>query len=677
MSTNPLLSRDHRIPFDAIRPEHIVPGVEAAIEEARSAIAELVAEGAFETYDAVLGRLDDRLELLQRAFGLASHLNSVVNVPEMRAAYNQALPLYVAFINGLLTDQDLWRLLKAYAQTPDAAGLDPVRRRHLEKTMDEFLRAGADLSEEERARSERLQLELASLQTKFSENALDSTNAFELIIDDETDLAGLPDGVKRRARSEAETRGKSGWRFTLQAPSYVPFLKHGENRELRRRLHDASMAVAGPGEHDNTALLREILAKRRELANVLGYKDFADYKLADRMLGTGARAYDFERELAQRARPYFDAESRELEAFAAAELGIERLEPWDLGFAMERLRLARFDFDEESLRPYFPLSQVLDGVFALSAKLFGVRFERTSGVSTWHPEVQTFDVFHEDGTYLGSAYTDWFPRDSKRKGAWMNGLVTGGPTRDGFEPHVGIIAANFTPPESGGEALLTHDEVQTVFHEFGHLLHLLLCRVELRGRSSSNVAWDFIELPSQIMENWTWEREALALFAKHHETGEELPQELLERLSRSRRFMEATALMRQLTFGTADLALHIDFDPASDADPLALADAVTLPLVLRSEFSQGRRLRSFTHVFSGGYAAGYYSYKWSEVLDADAFERFRAEGVLNEKTGREFADTILATGDSADANELFRAFMGREPRLDALLVRTFGSSEAR
>lgn len=674
---NPLLTRDHRIPFESIRPEHVVPGVKTAISEAAAAIAELIAEGSFETYEAVIGRLDDRLELLQRAFGLASHLNSVVNTPDMRAAYNEVLPLYVGFVNGLLTDQGLWQLLKAYAATPDAAALDPVRKRHLDKTMDEFLRAGADLSEEDRARAEKLQLELAAAQAKFSENVLDSTNEYELLVEDEADLAGLPEGVRRRARTEAESRGQSGWRFSLQAPSYAPFMKYAENRQLRKRMHEAFMSVATQGQHDNTALLREILAKRRQLANVLGYKDYADYTLANRMLGTGARAYAFEQELAQRARPYFDDESREIEAFAAEELGIERLEPWDLGFAMERLRQARFDFDEESLRPYLPLSQVLDGVFALSQKLFGVRFERTTGVSTWHPEVQTFDVFHEDGTYLGAAYTDWFPRHSKRKGAWMNELVTGGPRHGKFDPHVGIIAANFTPPDDGAEALLTHDEVQTVFHEFGHLLHLLLCRVEQRGRSSSNVAWDFIELPSQILENWTWEREALTLFAKHHETGEALPQELLDRLLRSRRFLEATAMMRQLAFGTADLALHIDFDPASDQDPLALADAVTAPLVLRPEFSQGRRLLSFTHVFSGGYAAGYYSYKWSEVLDADAFERFRAEGVLNEQTGREFANTILATGDSADANELFRAFMGRDPKLDALLVRTFGSSEAR
>lgn len=677
MSTEPLLTRDHRIPFDAITAPDVVPGVRQAIAEAQAAIAALVAtaaeDGALE-YDAVLGRLDEVLEPTQRAFGLASHLNAVVNTSAMRAAYNEALPLFVTFVNGLLTDQGLWSLIKAYAASPDAAGLDPVRRRHLDKTIDEFLRAGADLSPSERERAERLKLELATLQTKFSENVLDSTNAFEMLITDESEVAGLPEGVLRRAKAEAEARGHAGWRFTLQAPSYAPFMKHAASRARRRELHDAFLGVASSGDHDNSGPLREILAKRRELANLLGYRDYADYQLADRMLGTGAKAYAFERELAARTRPHFESEGREIEAFARERLGIERLEPWDLQYAMERLRQERFDFDEESLRPYFALGKVLDGFFTLAQRLFGVRFERTTGVPTWHEEVQTFDVFHEDGTYLGAAYADWFPRETKRKGAWMNGIVTGGPTADGFEPHVGVVVANFTPPEGGREPLLTHDEVQTVFHELGHLLHHLLCRVELRGRSSSNVAWDFIELPSQIMENWTWEREALALFAYHHETGEPLPEELLTRLERSRRFLEASAMMRQLAFGTADLALHIDYDPAGGQDPVALADSVTAPLALRPEFSHGRRMRSFTHVFAGGYAAGYYSYKWSEVLDADAFERFKAEGVLNSDTGREFAELVMARGDSADANELFRSFMGREPRIDALLTRTFGAA---
>ncbi len=672
MSANPLLSKTHRIPFDVIGTEHVLDGVETAIAEAKSAIAALVEAGDASSFARVMDRLDEITEAPEHAFRLASHLNGVANTPEMREAYGRALPQFVAFVNGLLTDQGLWRLLKTYAATPEARALTGTKRRHLEKTLEEFRRAGADLAESERRRAEALQIELASLQQKFANNVLDSQNAFELLLEDESELAGLPEGVVRRARADAEARGLPGWRFTLQAPSYVPFMKYAADRSRRREMQEAFMAVATSGEHDNRGVMAEILAGRRELASVLGYRDFADYKLADSMVGSGDRAYAFVRELAERSRTHFEAEFEELEEFARSELGIDRLEPWDLAFTMERVRTARFDFDEEALRPYFPLPQVLDGVFALAKHLFGVRFEPTEGVPVWHEEVQTFDAFHEDGTHLGAVYTDWFPRETKRKGAWFNLLVAGGPVGDGFRPHAGVVAANFTPPEQGRSPLLTHDEVQTVFHEFGHLLHHLLCRVELRGRNSSSVPWDFIELPSQIMENWTWEAEALALFARHHETQAPLPEDLLQRLTLSRRFCEATAMMRQLQLGTADLALHIDFDPDGSEDPIELAERVTTGLATRPEFSQGKRMPSFTHVFSGGYAAGYYSYKWSEVLDADAFERFRAEGVLNQATGRDFAELVMARGDSADANELFRDFMGRDPRVDALLARSFG-----
>src|SRR5690606_32030424 len=319
----------------------------------------------------------------------------------------------------------------------------------------------------------------------------------------------------------------------------MPAMKYLENRDLRRELYQALARVGTEGERDNRGIVRDILAKRRELANLLGYRDYADLVLEDRMMKSGDRAVAFERELEERTRPYFEREVHELERFAADHLGIARLEPWDVTFVMEKLRLARLDMDEESLRPYFPLDSVLNGLFQLTERLFGVRVEQAQGVPTWHDEVQVYDLRHEDGTYLGSLYADWFPRESKRAGAWMNGIVTGGPTSAGFDPHVGVIAANFTPPDGGATPLLTHDEVETVFHEFGHSLHHLMCRVEVRGRSSMNVAWDFVELPSQIMENWTWEREALDLFARHRETGEPIPDELYQNLRRGRTFLEA------------------------------------------------------------------------------------------------------------------------------------------
>ncbi|HEX7038636.1 MAG TPA: M3 family metallopeptidase [Trueperaceae bacterium] len=674
-SSNPLLSRGHRVPFDRIEVAHYAPAVRSALAWAAAELEDLKRGPTEPTYDAVIGRLSRLVEWPVRVFGLVRHLNDTMNSPASRAAFNEVLPEYTAFVEGLTTDLELWGVVERYASSDDAARLDPLRARDLRKTVEEFRRAGADLPDEKRRRAEAVKVELAQLSTRFAENVLDATNAYELVVRDESRLAGLPEGVKRRAAADARAHGhaEGAYRFCLQAPSYVPFMKHAADRELRRELFGAYYSIASGGEHDNRPLLREILALRRELANLLGYADYADLVLEDRMVRTGARAYAFEEELAARTRPYFEVERRELERFAREELGLPELRPWDLSYVAERMRAARFDFDDEALRPYFPLSAVLDGLFRLVERLFGVGVEEAGDAPTWHPDVRAYDLHHEDGTYLGSLYADFFPRASKRAGAWMNPLITGGPSDGGgFEPHVGVIGANFTPPDGTGEPLLTHDEVTTVFHEFGHLLHHVMSRVPLRSRSGMAVAWDFIELPSQIMENWCWEKEALDLFARHHQTGEPIPDELFARLKASRTFLEATAQMRQLSFGTADLALHVRYDPASDEDPVAVAQRVMEPLAIGPDFTQARRMPAFTHVFAGGYAAGYYSYKWAEVLDADAFSRFQAEGIFNPDTGRDFARAVLEAGDSEDAEVLFRRFMGRDPDLSALIRRNLG-----
>ncbi len=672
MSDNPLLATSGPIAFDRIECSHYAPAVRASLDDAKAELEALKATAGPLTYDAVIGRLDALQERASRVFGLVRHLNDVMNSAESREAYNAVLPEYTSFMAGLSTDLDLWRVIKRFAESGAAAALDPLRSRHLQKLVEEFKRSGADLPDAERAKAQQLKVELAQLSTRFAENVLDSTNAYELILGEDA-LDGLPEGVKRRAKADAEAHAVSGYRFTLQAPSYGPFMKYSERRDLRHQMSEAFYSVAHSGEHDNRPLVREILRKRRELANLLGYRDYADLQLEDRMVRSGARARDFENELAERTRPYFARENEVLERFAREELGLDRLRAWDLSFTAEKLRRARFDFDDEALRPYFQLDSVLAGLFQMVERLFGVSIVPTDGVPVWHESVRTYDLIHEDGTHLGSAYTDWFPRAVKRSGAWMNGLVVGGPREDGgFEPHVGVVAANFTPPEGDRPPLLTHDEVLTVFHEFGHLLHHTMSRVAVKERSGMAVPWDFIELPSQIMENWAWEREALDLFARHHETGEPIPDELFERLKRSRTFLEAGAQMRQLSFGTADLAMHLDYDPTSDEDPLAIAQRVMEPLAYQPEFAQSRRMAAFTHIFSGGYAAGYYSYKWSEVLEADAFSRFQAEGIFNPTTGREFAEKILARGDSVDVDQSFRDFMGRDPDLDALIARNLG-----
>ena len=671
---NPLLSTDHRIPFDRISPRHFVPAVRAALATAAEELAELKRQEGELTYDSVMGRLERVVEWPSRVFGLVGHLNVVMNSAESRAAHNEVQPEYTAFMTGLHTDAELWSVIKRYAQSEDALGLDPLRRRDLTKTVEDFKRAGADLPDAQRREVEAVRVELAKLSTKFSENVLDSTNAFELLVTDPGRLAGLPDGVLRRAAADAASRGhpEGTYRFTLQAPSYVPFMKHAEDRDLRRHMYEAFYSVATEGEHDNRQVLRQILAKRRELANLLGFDDYADLVLDDRMVGDGERAVAFEKELAERTRPYFEVERDEIVRFASEELGLGELRPWDLSFVVERMRADRFDFDDEALRPYFPLDRVLTGLFELVERLFGVRLVEVEGVPAWYESVKVYDLHHEDGTYLGSAYVDWFPRESKRAGAWMRPLATGGPMDGAFEPHVGVVAANFTPPEGASQPQLTHDEVTTVFHEFGHLLHHTMSRVPVKSRAGLAAPWDFVELPSQIMENWCWEKEALDLFARHHETGATIPDELFRRLKASRTFMEATQQMRQLALGTADLALHVDYDPGSDVDPLDVAQAAMEPLSVGPEFTLTRRMPSFTHVFAGGYAAGYYSYKWAEVLEADAFSRFQAEGIFNPDTGRDFARCVLSAGDSAEADELFRCFMGRGPDVSALIRRNLG-----
>ncbi len=676
MSENPLLSPEFEIPFDKIRPEHVAPAIREALAEAQKRLPELKARCAGEplTYEITLQALDDLVEGVVHPYRLARHLLGVMNGPELRQAFNEVLPEVTAFLARLATDHDLWQIVARYAETPEGAALEGVRQRHLRKTEQAFRRAGASLPEAERKRVEALNVELAQLSTKFSENVLDATNDYELVITSEEALAGLPESALRRARASAASRGLEGYRFTLQAPSYLPFVKYVEDRELRRELHEAFLGVGAAEPYDNRGIMREILARRRELAQLLGYADFADLQADDRMIGTGAHAAAFEQDLEARTRPYFDAEVAELERHARTELNLERLEAWDVPFVSEKLRKERFSLDEEELRPYFPLPQVLSGLFDLTERLFGVKVTPADGVPTWHHDVDVYHFRHEDGTFLGALYADWFPRESKRNGAWMNGLRTGGPGPAGFEPHVGIIACNFTPPEDGRPALLTHSEVETVFHEFGHLLHHVMCRVEVRARSSMNVAWDFVELPSQIMENWTWEREALDLFARHYETGDALPAELFEALAGSRNFLEATAQMRQLMLGTVDLAIHRDFDPQGGDDLLEFGRRTMAGLEVRPDFAKGERLARFTHIFSGGYAAGYYSYKWSEVLDADAFSRFAKEGIFNPETGRAFAAAVLSRGDADDPAQLFRDFMGREPDMDALIRRSLGDA---
>lgn len=674
--TNPLLSDGPRPPFHRIRGEHVEPGVREVLRIGRERLEALADDPGAPTFDNTLGALDELTRWVAERLTPASHLLSVAETPELRRAYNAVLPEISQFWTRLTLHEGLWARLRAYEAGPEAAALEGLRRRHLEKTMLEFRRSGADLPPDARARLEEVQVRLSTLQQRFGENVLDATAGWDLLVTDEDRLEGIPDAPRRRYRAAAEARGERGWLLSLDYPSVEPVLKYAQDRDLRRTVFRAYTSRCREGPYDNRPLVVEILRLRTEQARILGYDGFPDYVLEDRMARSEARAREFEAELAERARPYWRRDTERLKAHAA-QLGLDRLRPWDVAFVSEHLRRTEYELDDEALRPWFPLDRVEAGLFELARRVFGLTVEPAPVDEVWHPDVRHFDLRADDGTLLGSFYTDWFPRKEKRQGAWMNDFRSGGPRPDGgFDPHLGVICGNFTPPEGDRPALLTHREVETLFHEFGHLLHHSTSRVPIRSRGGLNVAWDWVELPSQIMENWAWERDALDLFARHHETGEPLPDELFERMQRARRFMGGWQMMRQLSFGTVDLELHGPWSRELDgAGAEELMDRVRARFEDFSpdpEFADHHILTSFTHLFSGGYAAGYYSYLWSEVLEADAFSRFRREGIFNRETGRAYVETILSRGDSDDPEVLFRAFLGRDPDPQALLERNLG-----
>jgi oligopeptidase A len=667
MPDNPLLSVKFQIPFDQIRAEHVEPGIRELIAQSQKNIDRLTADETPRSYDNTMLALEMSTENLDYALGVVRHLESVSTTPELRAAWNTVEPEASAFYSQIPLNEGLWKQLQRYAVTADAADLTGTRKRSLKKTLDSFRRHGAELDAAGKKRMAEIDVELTKVTTKFSENVLDSANSFELIITEEAKLAGLPPSAIGAARQSAEAKKVAGWRFTLQGPSYIPVLTYLDDRAVREQLYRAFSARATEPQRDNRPLLDKILALRREKAHLLGFPDFADFVLHDRMAHKGARAMQFLEELKVKTDPYFARENAALESFAG-----QKLEPWDVAYWAEKQRRALYDFDEEQLRPYFPAERVVEGMFGIVERLYGISVKRREGVPLWHADVRYYEVHDRDGVMLGAFYADWYPRESKRDGAWMEGFITGSYIAGKFEPHLGCICGNLTPPIGERPALLTHREVETIFHEFGHLLHHVLSRVEVRSLAGTAVAWDFVELPSQIMENWCWEREALDLFARHYETGEAIPEDLFQKMVRARTYRGANVQMRQLGFGFVDLKLHREYDPARDGDVLIYARDVLQPFAAAKFPENYAMIAGFTHLFSSpvGYGAGYYSYKWAEVLDADAFTRFRDEGIFSPEAGAAFREHILSKGDSEDPADLYRKFMGREPDPDALLLRS-------
>ncbi len=667
MAENPLLSVEYQIPFGEVLPAHVEPGIRQLIELSESNIAGIAASPCQPVFENTLLALERATENLDYALGVVRHLESVATSPELRSAWNAVEPDASAFYSSIPLNEGLWKRLRAYAETENAKALTGPKKRFLEKTLDSFRRHGAELDAAGKTRLAEIDVELSRLTTKFSENVLDSTNAFELVITDEAKLDGLPPSAMAAARQSAESRSLAGWRFTLQAPSYIPAITYLTDRSIREQIYRAHSTRATEAERDNRPLILQILALRREKAKLLGAADFADFILHDRMAHNGETAVHFLERLKEKTDPKYAEENRTLEAFAG-----HPIEPWDISYYAERQRRALYDFDEEQLRPYFSASRVVEGMFRIVEHLYGITVQKRDGVSVWHPDVTYYEVRDRDGSVLGSFYADWFPRETKRDGAWMDAFLTGARCDGKFEPHVGCVCGNLTPPIGDKPALLTHREVETIFHEFGHLLHHVLGNVEVKSLSGTAVAWDFVELPSQIMENWCWEREALDLFARHYETGETIPEELFQKLKRARTYRGANVQMRQLGFGITDLKLHREYDPAVHGDLLQYCAGILsqfTPAPLPAGYAM---IASFTHLFASpvGYGAAYYSYKWAEVLDADAFTRFHKDGIFSPEAGAAFRESILSKGDSADPAELYRRFMGRDPDPDALLLRS-------
>jgi oligopeptidase A len=655
------IARGKDIAWGSMRAEHVEPGVAALLDESRARLAALEADSEPRTFASTLDALEEVSRRLEEAMAVVGHLESVVTSPELRAAYSAAQPPVSEHLSSIPLSEGAWRALRGYAATDEAKALSGVKRRFLHKTLDDFRRSGAELDAAGKKRLSAIEVELTTLTMRFSQNVLDSTNAFEIVIGDAGKLAGLPSSVVAAARESAAARGLPGHRLTLQAPSYLPAMTYLDDGATREALYRAYNSRATSGTLDNRPVLSTILALRHEKARLLGYASFADLVLEDRMAKTGEAARAFVDDLRARLSPRFTEENAALEAFAG-----RRVQPWDVLYLAEKQRRALYDLDEEAVRPYFAADDVLAGVFEIARRLYGVRIEPRADAPKWHPDVKAFSLRDEAGRAIATFYVDLFPRETKQEGAWMHGLVNGAGTEEA--PSVAVFIASVTPPSGGGPALLRVREVETIFHEFGHLLHHCLSKVAIRSLAGTNVATDFVELPSKIMENWAWEKAALDLFARHHATREPIPASLFAKLERARKYRAANALMRQLGFAALDLALHAAAPPA---DPVKTAKDV-FQRFSPAELPDGYAMvASFSHLFAYpvGYAAGYYSYTWADVLDADAFTRFKKEGLFSRDVGEAFRGAILANGNSEEPMELYKRFMGREPKLDALMER--------
>lgn len=671
---NPLLTMDSLPPFSQIQPDQVQPAVTQAIADCKQKISDVLAQRDPHTWDSLIAPLEEVNDRLARIWSPVSHLNSVLNSEALRAAHDACLPLLSEFQTYVGQHEGLYQAYRELAESDDFPLLSGAQRKEIQNTLRDFRLSGIGLPAEAQQRYGEIQARLSELASRFSNNVLDATQGWHKLVTDEAELAGLPQSAQAAARQLAELKDKEGWLFTLDIPSYLPVMMYADSRALRAELYEAFTTRAsdqGPnaGKWDNSAIMTELLALRRELAQLLGFANYAELSLATKMADKPEQVVNFLTDLAAKSLPQGKAELEEIRAFAAEQHGQSELAAWDLAYYAEKLKQHKFSISDEQLRPYFPASKVVKGLFEVVKRVFGMKVRERLGIDTWHPDVRFYDIFDAEDELRGSFYLDLYAREHKQGGAWMDVCLGRRYRQDGsLQKPVAYLTCNFNGPVDGKPALFTHNEVVTLFHEFGHGIHHMLTRIDVAGVAGINgVAWDAVELPSQFLENWCWESEALAFISGHYETGEPLPADLLEKMLTARNFQAAMQMLRQLEFALFDFRLHQEFDPANPAQLPALLDEVRSQVAVMTPPAFNRFQHSFSHIFAGGYAAGYYSYKWAEVLSADAFSRFEEEGIFNPATGQSFLKNILEKGGSKEPMELFRAFRGREPKVDALL----------
>lgn len=669
---NPLLNKTGLPAFESIQASHIEPAIDKLLSENREKIKSLLTATKDYNWDNLLQKLEDMDDLLSRAWSPASHLHSVADNDELRKAYNACLPKLSDYSTEMGQNEDLFHAYESIANSKEFESLSGAQQKIIKNALRDFRLSGIDLDNEAKERYKLIQQKLSKLQTKFQENLLDATHDWKKHITDKAQLAGLPESALALAEQTAKNDDKEGWLFTLDFPSYMPIMQYADNAELRKEFYRAYVTRASDEgtnkDWDNSEVMLEILKYRTEKAKLLGFESYAHYSLATKMAENPEEVLNFLNDLASRTKKFAEKEFEELKQFAKESANINELNAWDVGYYAEKLRQKKFDISQEILRPYFPANQVIDGLFAITNKLYGVTFKQREGVEVWHKDVMFFDILEENGSIRGSFYLDLYARQHKRGGAWMDECLVRKKAAATIQNPVAYLTCNFTPPIGDKQALLTHDEVTTLFHEFGHGLHHMMTRVEFSGVSGINgVPWDAVELPSQFMENWCWEKEALDLFAKHVDTDESLDDELFGKMTRARTFQAGMQMVRQLEFSLFDFRLHLEFAANESINIQSLLNEVRSQVAVVKAPDFSRFQHSFSHIFAGGYAAGYYSYKWAEVLSADAFSKFEEKGIFDKNTGNEFLHSILEQGGSREPMDLFVEFRGRKPSIEPLL----------